>query len=96
MSNGHNRHPMAATETEEKLGVKFPASFVTAMSRMTGGTVKTKIDTFECFRFWMRQIENASSSPVEALIVKLSRRGTDGMGFPPRPSLLVQTVAATC
>lgn len=40
------------TQTEEKLGVKLPPSFVTAMSKMNGGTVRTKIDHFELFPFF--------------------------------------------
>ncbi len=39
------------TETEKKLGVRFPASFVTAMAKMNGGSVRTPIDTFELFPF---------------------------------------------
>jgi len=35
------------TKTEEKLGVRFPASFVTAMSKMNGGSVRTPIDEFQ-------------------------------------------------
>jgi len=39
------------TQTEERLGVRFPASFVSAMSKMNGGSVKTCIDRFELFPF---------------------------------------------
>jgi len=39
------------TQTEQKLGVRFPASFVTAMSKMNGGSVRTYIDQFELFPF---------------------------------------------
>ena len=39
------------TQTEEKLGVRFPASFVLAMARMNGGTVCTHIDYFELHPF---------------------------------------------
>ncbi|MCX7407843.1 MAG: SMI1/KNR4 family protein [Planctomycetales bacterium] len=39
------------TQTEQKLGVRFPASFVTAMSKMNGGSVQTRIDTFTLFPF---------------------------------------------
>ncbi len=39
------------TQTEQKLGVRFPASFVTAMSRMNGGSVRTHVDVFELFPF---------------------------------------------
>jgi hypothetical protein len=39
------------TQTESKLGVRFPAAFVTSMSRMNGGSVRTKIDVFELHPF---------------------------------------------
>ena len=34
-------------QTEAKLGVRFPASFVAVMSKSNGGSVKTRIDRFE-------------------------------------------------
>ena len=37
--------PRWITATEEKLGVRFPASFVTAMTRHNGGTVVVDHDT---------------------------------------------------
>lgn len=43
--------PKWITETERKLGVRFPASFVTAMSKMNGGAVRTRIDDFTLFPF---------------------------------------------
>lgn len=39
------------TQTEQKLGVRFPASFVTAMSRINGGSVEMRIDEFQLFPF---------------------------------------------
>ncbi len=39
------------TQTERKLGVRFPASFVTAMSTMNGGSVRTHFDHFQLFPF---------------------------------------------
>ena len=39
------------TQTEQQLGVRFPASCVTAMSKMNGGSVQTRIDTFTLFPF---------------------------------------------
>lgn len=38
-------------EAERKLGVKFPASFVTKMVKLNGGTVSTRIDSFELHPF---------------------------------------------
>jgi len=39
-------------ETESKLGVRFPAGFVSAMAKMNGGTVLASIDDFELFPFF--------------------------------------------
>jgi hypothetical protein len=38
-------------EAEHKLGVKFPASFVTKMVTSNGGSVRTRIDSFELHPF---------------------------------------------
>jgi hypothetical protein len=38
-------------ETERKLGVKFPAGFVTAMVAMNGGSVRVASDEFQLFPF---------------------------------------------
>lgn len=38
--------------TEAKLGVRFPASFVTSMSQGNGGAVHTSIDSFLLFPFF--------------------------------------------
>jgi len=48
----HNNMPFPVEtkwirETEAKLGVGFPAEFVSAMAKMNGGTVRTSIDDFE-------------------------------------------------
>ena len=39
-------------QTEERLGVRFPASFVSAMTKMNGGSVRTRIDQFQLFPFF--------------------------------------------
>lgn len=39
------------TRTEEKLGDRFPASFVTEMARMNGGTIGAQSDAFALFPF---------------------------------------------
>ncbi|HEY4263561.1 MAG TPA: SMI1/KNR4 family protein [Schlesneria sp.] len=44
--------PKWITQTEQKLGVRFPASFVTAMSKMNGGSVQTRINAFDLFPFF--------------------------------------------
>jgi hypothetical protein len=38
-------------QTEEKLGVRFPSSFVTAMARLKGCVVQTCVDRFDLFPF---------------------------------------------
>ncbi|MCY2967626.1 MAG: SMI1/KNR4 family protein [Planctomycetota bacterium] len=43
--------PRWIQETEQKLGVRFPASFVISMMRRNGGTVATPVDHFELFPF---------------------------------------------
>lgn len=39
------------TETETRLGVKFPASFVVRMTKLNGGSVETDVDGWELFPF---------------------------------------------
>ena len=39
------------SQTETKLGVRFPASFVTAMATSNGGSVQTRSDHFVLFPF---------------------------------------------
>lgn len=39
------------TQTEARLGVRFPASYVTAMCHRNGGSVETRLDRFELFPF---------------------------------------------
>lgn len=39
------------TQTEEKFGVRLPASFVTAMAKMNGGAIRIGVDQFELFPF---------------------------------------------
>lgn len=38
-------------ETEQKLGVRFPASFVNAMTKMNGGSVDVGTDSFILYSF---------------------------------------------
>ena len=40
------------TETETKLGIRFPAGFSVAMARSNGGTVSTPVGSFELFPFF--------------------------------------------
>ena len=43
--------PKWITQTEEKLGVRFPASFVVAMSKLNGGAVDVGFDVFHLHPF---------------------------------------------
>ncbi|PQO45252.1 SMI1/KNR4 family protein [Blastopirellula marina] len=38
--------------TQEKLGVKFPTSFIVAMSKCNGGGIETEMDSWSVFPFW--------------------------------------------
>jgi hypothetical protein len=42
---------MYVHEAERKLGVKFPASFVTKMARLNGGQVQTSVDIWQLHPF---------------------------------------------
>lgn len=71
------------TQTELKLGVRFPASFVTAMAKMNGGAVRTRIDHFQLFPFFdgsdRKRIQRTCSSIDRETIT--ARK--DWCGFPP-------------
>lgn len=71
------------TQTEKKLGVRFPASFVTSMSRMDGGTVETHIDQFDLFPF----PDASDRQRVQRTCGSIDRETTtvrkDWHGFPP-------------
>ena len=70
------------TQTEEKLGVQFPASFVTAMSKMNGGTVRTRIDHFDLFPF----LDASDRKRIQRTCRSIDRETTtarkDWHGFP--------------
>ena len=71
------------TQAEEKLGVRFPASFVTAMSRLNGGTVQTRIDHFDLFPF----LDASDRKRIQRTCGSIDRETTtarkDCHGFPP-------------
>ena len=75
--------PKWITQTEEKLGVRFPASFVTAMSKMNGGTVRTRIDHFDLFPF----LDASDRKRIQRTCGSIDRETTmareDWTGFPP-------------
>ena len=70
------------SQTEEKFGVRFPASFVTAMSKMNGGSVKTRIDQFDLFPF----LDASERKRIQRTCGSIDRETTtarrDWSGFP--------------
>lgn len=70
-------------QAEEKLGVRFPASFVTAMSKMNGGTVRTSIDDFALFPF----LDGSDRKRIQRTCGSIDRETItarkDRYGFPP-------------
>ena len=71
------------TQTEEKLGVRFPASFVTEMSKMNGGTVRTCVDSFDLFPF----LDASDRKRIQRTCGSIDRETIaarkDWYGFPP-------------
>ncbi|QEG00731.1 SMI1 / KNR4 family protein [Stieleria maiorica] len=71
------------TKTENKLGVRFPASFVAAMSEMNGGSVRTRIDDFNLFPF----LDASDRKRIQRTCGSIDRETTtarkDWTGFPP-------------
>jgi hypothetical protein len=71
------------TQTEEKLGTRFPASFVTAMSKMNGGTVRTRIDHFELFPFLDASDRKRIQRTCSSIDRETSAARKACYGFPP-------------
>jgi hypothetical protein len=71
------------TQTEQKLGVRFPASFVTAMAKMNGGTVRTQIDHFELFPFFDATDRKRIQRTSRSIDRETSTARKDCNGFPP-------------
>lgn len=71
------------TQTEEKLGVRFPASFVTSMSQVNGGSVQTGIDQFILFPF----LDASDRKRIQRTCGSIDRETTAARkgwcGFPP-------------
>lgn len=70
------------TETESKLGVRFPASFVTAMSKMNGGSVRTRIDVFELFPFFDASDRKRIQRTCGSIDRETATARKDWCGFP--------------
>lgn len=71
------------TQTEVKLGVCFPASFVTAMSKMNGGTVQTRVDEFVLFPFLDASDRKRIQRTCGSIDRETSSARNGGYGFPP-------------
>lgn len=71
------------TQTEEKLGVRFPASFVTAMSKMNGGTVRTRVDQFNLFPFLDASDRKRIQRTCGSIDRETNAARKDSFSFPP-------------
>ncbi len=71
------------TQTEEKLGVRFPASFVTSMSKTNGGAVRTHVDQFELFPFLDESDRKRIQRTCGSIDRETSTARKDCCGFPP-------------
>ncbi|HBE70087.1 MAG TPA: SMI1/KNR4 family protein [Planctomycetaceae bacterium] len=71
------------TQAEEKLGLRFPASFVTAMSKMNGGTVRTSVDHFDLFPFLDASDRNRIQRTCSSIDRETITARKDWYGFPP-------------
>jgi hypothetical protein len=70
-------------QTEEKLCVRFPASFVTAMSIMNGGTVRTRADRFDLFPFLDASDHKRIRRTCGSIDRETRTARKDWYGFPP-------------
>ena len=71
------------TQTEEKLGVQFPSSFVTAMSKMNGGSVRTSVDQFDLFPFLDASDRKHIQRTCSSIDRETNSARKDWFGFPP-------------
>lgn len=71
------------TQTEKKLGVRFPASFVAAMSKMNSGSVRTRIDQFELFPFLDASDRKHIQRTCGSIDRETNSARKDWAGFPP-------------
>lgn len=71
------------TQTEEKLGVQFPASFVTSMSRLNGGAVRTRVDQFSLFPFLDASDRKRIQRTCGSIDRETRTARKDCYGFPP-------------
>ncbi|MFG0253947.1 MAG: SMI1/KNR4 family protein [Rhodopirellula sp. JB053] len=70
-------------KTENKLGVRFPASFVAAMSEMNGGSVRTRIDDFNLFPFLDASDRKRIQRTCGSIDRETATARKDWTGFPP-------------
>jgi len=71
------------TQTDVKLGVRFPASFVTAMSKMNGGSVWTGINDFALFPFLDASDRKRIQRTCGSIDRETNTARKDWYGFPP-------------
>jgi len=71
------------TETEAKLGVRFPAAFVTAMAQRNGGSVRVSIDSFTLFPFFDKTDRKRIQRTCGSIDRETTAARNDWFGFPP-------------
>lgn len=69
------------TEAERKLGVKFPASFVTRMVRSSGGEVDTPPDSWVLFPFLDMSDRKRLKRTCNDIVLE-TRKAREWCGFP--------------
>lgn len=70
-------------ETQTRLGVKFPASFVTAMSEMNGGSVKNSGGHWFLFPFFDRSSKKRIIRTASNIQRETENARQGWFGFPP-------------
>ena len=63
--------------------MRFPASFVTAMSKMNGGFVRTRIDEFQLFPFLDASDRKRIQRTCGSIDCETNTARKDWYGFPP-------------
>jgi hypothetical protein len=70
-------------ETEQKLGVKFPPSFVNYMVKQNGGEVVTEPDSWQLFPFFDTSDRKRLARTCNDIVRETSSARNSAFGFPP-------------
>ena len=85
--------PKYVSDTERKMGVKFPPSFVVRMVKNNGGELSTPPDSWQLYRLLTQATANGWPAPAMTSFERQPRR-RNGRPFPHRRSPSVGMVAA--